>query len=152
MFYCTSNRPELRPFLFTKCLREIVNYWRLNGIRIIMFLDDGWGTNVDLSSASADALFVKDSLVKAGFVINDQKSIWLPVQNLLWIGIMWNSIQYEISIPGRRISDCLNTIQFVLENKSHVSARQLAMRSGKLISMKPVYGNLVRLMTGTCIY
>ena len=44
-----------------------------------MFLDDGWGTNVDLSSASADALFVKDSLVKAGFVINDQKPIWLPV-------------------------------------------------------------------------
>ena len=112
-----------------------------------MFLDDGWGTNMDLSSTSADATFVKDSLLKAGFVINEKKSIWLPVQNIEWIGIMWNSIRYEISIPDRRISDCLKNIQFVMENKNHLSARQLARCTGKLVSMQPVYGNLVRLMT-----
>ena len=41
--------------------------------------------------------------------------------------------------------DCLETIQFVFKT-NHVSARQLARCTGKLISMKAVYGNLVRLM------
>jgi len=48
--------------------------------------------------------FLINSLVKAGFVIDDQKSIWFPVQNIEWIVIMWNSIQCEISIPDRRMS------------------------------------------------
>jgi len=34
-----------------------------------------------------------------------------------------------------------------MENKYHLSARELARCTGKLISMKPVYGNLVRLVT-----
>jgi len=45
----------------------MVKYWRLNGIRIIMFLDDELGTNMDLSSTSADATFVKESLLEGLF-------------------------------------------------------------------------------------
>lgn len=33
------------PFLFTKGLRPLVKYWRSNGLKVIVFLDDGWGLN-----------------------------------------------------------------------------------------------------------
>ena len=60
-------------------------YWRSHCIKIVMFLDDCWGTNSNRHLCSADAVFVKNSLVKAGFVINWEKSIWEPVQKLEWL-------------------------------------------------------------------
>ena len=32
------------PYIFTKCLRPLVKFWRSKGIFLVLFLDDGWGT------------------------------------------------------------------------------------------------------------
>ena len=53
----------------------------------MIFLADGWGTKSNRHLCSADAVFVKNSLVKAGLVINWEKSIWEPVQKLEWLGL-----------------------------------------------------------------
>lgn len=135
------------PFIFTKLMREIVKYIRLQGIKLVMFLDDGWGTNKNFAQTLADSNFVQTCLSKAGFVLNQDKSIWTPVQTLEWIGLFWNSIDFSISIPDRRIVDTSNTIQSIFENLPFVSARRLAQCSGKIISMSAVFGNLTRLMT-----
>lgn len=36
------------PYIFTKCLRPIVKYWRNSGIDIVLYLDDGLGFGRDL--------------------------------------------------------------------------------------------------------
>lgn len=149
-FYCFTVLPfggSTSGFIFTKVLREMVKYWRSHGIKIVMFLDDGWGTSFSFESAQVDASLVRNSLLKAGFIINEEKSVWVPVQRLEWIGILWDSVQFSISIPDRRISDCIDCLTYVLENKNSFSARTLARCTGKIVSMKPVFGNLVRLMT-----
>lgn len=135
------------PFCFSKCLREMVKYWRNYGIKIIMFLDDGFSTNKTLQLASADAIFVRQSLIQAGFVINNEKSIWAPVQMIEWIGIFWDSIEFSISIPMRRIEDCLLQFSTLLSNMPFVTARILAQCTGKIMSLSPVFGNITRLMT-----
>ena len=61
------------PYLFTKCLRSMVKYWRQN--------------------------FVKTSLKEAGFLVNIEKSVFEPTQKLEWLGITWDSAQFCISIP-----------------------------------------------------
>ena len=43
-FYCYTVLPfglTSAPFIFTKCLRPIVKYWRENNINIVLYLDDG---------------------------------------------------------------------------------------------------------------
>ena len=30
------------PYIFAKCLKPLEKYWRLNGVNIALFLDDGW--------------------------------------------------------------------------------------------------------------
>ena len=113
-----------------------------------MFLDNGWGTNKTFENATPDSHFVHDSLLKADFVINQEKSQWLPVQLIEWIGILWDSIYFCIRIPSRRINDCISLlIESVLGNTVKVSARLLARCAGKIVSIKPVLGNVVRLMT-----
>lgn len=149
-YYCYTVVPFglcSAPFIFTKVLREMVKYWRSYGIKIVMFLDDGWGTNDNLRSTLEDSEFVKSSLVQAGFVSNNDKSIWEPVKSLEWIGIWWDSKSYSISIPQRRVDECQLTIQSLMVSLPIVSARALAVCAGKLISMIPVLGNIARLMT-----
>ena len=78
-YYCFTVLPfglSSASYIFTKGLREMVKYWRSHGIKIVMFLDDGSGTDSDRQLCSADAYFVKNSLQREGFVINYDKSIW----------------------------------------------------------------------------
>ncbi|CAC5407366.1 unnamed protein product [Mytilus coruscus] len=45
-FYCFTVLAfglSSAPYLFTKCLRPIVKYWRENGVDIVLYLDDGLG-------------------------------------------------------------------------------------------------------------
>ncbi|VDI53464.1 Hypothetical predicted protein [Mytilus galloprovincialis] len=56
------------PYLFTKCLRPIVKYWRENGVDIVLYLDDGLGMGKNKQEASECSSFVKTSLLEAGFL------------------------------------------------------------------------------------
>ena len=89
-------------------------------------------------------LCLLESLNSAGFLINEKKSIFSPVQEL---GIIWNSSEFLVKIPERRIDDMLEALQIGLSDFSSMTARKLAQIVGRIISMSPVIGNISRLMT-----
>ncbi|VDI03553.1 Hypothetical predicted protein [Mytilus galloprovincialis] len=96
-FYCFTVLAfglSSAPYLFTKCLRPIVKYWRENGVDIVLYLDDGLGMGKNKQEASECSSFVKTSLLEAGFLINMDKSIFEPVQCLEWLGLVWNSSDF----------------------------------------------------------
>ena len=68
--------------IFTKCLRPLEQFWRENGVNVVLYLDDGFGMNKDVSSCYEDAQFVNESLIEAGLFINEGKSVFAPVANL----------------------------------------------------------------------
>jgi hypothetical protein len=138
------------PFLFTKCLKTLVKFWRQNGIKIVLYLDDGLGIGSSLRDCSQNSVFVRQSLIDAGFLINEDKSIFTPVQSLEWLGIVWNSLDYSLSIPDRRIVDLVDALKYFLSTLPFITARLLAQVTGRIISMSPVIGNVTRLMTRYC--
>ena len=75
------------PYVFTKCLRPFVKFWRFSGVKIVVFLDDGCGKGDSLQIAKRHSLFVQSSLSNAGFVANSTKSLWDPSQSLVWLGL-----------------------------------------------------------------
>ena len=84
------------PYIFTKCLRPMVRFWREHGVNIVLYLDDGWCSNRSLESCSRDAQFVYDSLKRAGFVVSMEKSILEPTTSLNWLGLIWDSGDHSI--------------------------------------------------------
>jgi hypothetical protein len=60
--------------------------------------------------------FVKQSLLDAGFLINEDKSSFNPVRILEWLGITWDSSSFALSIPDRRIkfNDLLSSLEHIL--------------------------------------
>ena len=103
-----------------------------------------------LEKCQKDSFFVKQSLVDVGFLINEEKSIFFPTQKLEWLGILWDSQLFSLSIPDRRISDLLCLITHIIDFFPVFTARELAQVTGKVISLSPVLGNLTRLMTRHC--
>ena len=125
----------------------MVKLWRENSIKIVMFIDDGFGLNKSLQKCQKQSEFVRQSLVQAGFKINNEKSIWEPQKSLEWTGLFWDGNCFSLSIPDRRISDFFSEVNNVLKKLPKTSARHLAKLVGKIISMMPVMGTIARLMT-----
>ena len=94
---------------------------------------------------------VRADLSKAGFVINEDKSVWIPCQRLDWLGITWDSARGTIEIVDRRVVKITNTIDSIIASDFVLSARTLASFTGQIISTAPVSGNISRIMTRHCI-
>ena len=135
------------PFCFTKVLRCLVKYWRKSGVQIGCFLDDGLGVGPDKTGLLNDSQFVRTSLQDAGFVVNEEKSIWQPTQNLVWLGFELNTALGIFRVSNSRVTSLLESLQHVICSLPYTSARKLAKLCGKLISTKFVLGNIVQLKT-----
>ena len=149
-YFCFTVLPfglSSAPYIFTKCLRPLVKFWRFNGIKIVVFLDDGCGKGVSLQTAKGHSLFVQTSLGNAGFVANFTKSLWEPTQLLVWLDLNWDLVSGSISISNRRISNFIALIDKFLQSAPYVTARDCASITGHIMSMSPVLGNLTRLRT-----
>ena len=131
--------------LLTKLLRPLVKHWRAKGFSIVVYVDDGWGTESSLSCTYV-AQSVYSDLVNAGFVVDQDKSIWTPCSVLEWLGYIWNLEEGIISLPPRKISSLKSIIQLVFKNRFNVSARQVAQVAGKIISLSFVFGNICQIM------
>ena len=139
------------PHVFTKILKPLEKHWRHQGICVAVFLDDGWGIEKDSQVCSIVADAVRTDLFKAGFVTNEDKSVWIPSQRLDWLGITWDSASGTIEIVDRRVAKITSTIDSIIDSDFVLSARRLASFTGQIISRAPVSGNISRIMTRHCI-
>ena len=134
------------PFLFTKLMRCLVTFWRAQGIKISVFIDDGL-RSADQMQSNIHSLVVKKSLTEACFVINIQKSIWEPHRELTCLGVNINPDKLCFSIPQTRIESIFFSLEKIIKNLPHTTARKLAKVCGKLISTKFVMANIFQLKT-----
>ena len=68
------------PYLFNKLVKVLVRYWRENGIKCMMFFDDGSAGAETRVEADEVARIVRQSLNKAGWKIHEEKSCLVPSQ------------------------------------------------------------------------
>lgn len=152
-YFCFTVLPfglSSAPYIFTKCLRPLVKFWRKNNLKVVLYLDDGLILANSQDRCVFSTEFIKQSLMSAGFFINTKKTIYQPVQEIEWLGLTWRSSNFSLFIPERRISDLEVCLQRVMGLLPYVSARMIAQMTGKIVSMLPVMGNIVRLMTRRC--
>lgn len=56
-----------------------------------IFLDDGLGGGINSIKAKINSLTVRADLTRFGFVTNEEKSAWEPVQVITWLGTVFDS-------------------------------------------------------------
>ncbi len=135
------------PYIFTKCLRPLVKFWRSKGVFMVLFLDDGWGTAPNYFECQKVSQEVRQDVINAGLVPNVEKSVWEPTQVIDWLGLTWNSEIGTLQVIQRRVENTISCIDEVLAGLPDITARTLAKFVGKVISFKPVVGHMVQLRT-----
>ena len=97
---CTSLRPC---HCFTKLLRPLVKYWRSQGLRVVVYLDDGIVASGSELKAGKDIIRIQRDLDRAGFVANMAKCKWTPSQQCSWLGFDVDLHQGILSVPQEKI-------------------------------------------------
>ena len=87
----------------------------------------------------------------AGLITSEAKCNWQPCQELICLGLVWNSIKGNIAITQIRISNISQTIRNITSQECFVSARELTSFTGKMICTSPVTKNVSQIMTRHCI-
>ncbi len=146
-FSCLPFGLSTAPHAFCKVMRPIVGYIRSHGVKFVLFLDDGAGTNKSQIICKQEANFVVNTFNSAGLVINSEKSDFTCGQCLEWVGLVWNLKENKLEIPERRLLSLHDSLKKVVKHNYFVSARKIASIIGKIISMTPSVGNISRLLT-----
>ena len=133
-------------YLFTKLMRPLVKYWRGQGLRIIVYLDDGIAAVAGEEAACSASSKVQDDLHRAGFVVNVSKCKWQPNQKCAWLGFDIDLSLGQISAPCDKVQSLLAHIKDVMSQVSP-TARGIASITGKIISMSLALGPVARLIT-----
>jgi len=68
-------------YVFAKLMRSLIWYWHGNSIRTVVYIDKGIVAVKSNREAQIVSLRVQEDLKKAGFVINVEKSNWVPLKN-----------------------------------------------------------------------
>jgi hypothetical protein len=102
-FLCLCFGLGPAPRLFTKLLKVPVSMLRRINIRIIIYLDDMllFGVSMEeITTARDSTIYLLESL---GFVINYQKSVLQPTQNIEFLGVVINSVTMTMSLTEEKI-------------------------------------------------
>jgi hypothetical protein len=137
--------------IFTKVMRHPVRYWRAQGIRVVMFLDDGIVVAGNQEQALIQSKIIQEDLQKFGFIVAEEKSDWVPKSRVRWLGLNWYFDKGFIHLPSDRLSGIITDIEGVLSNTSStISVRKLASVIGKIQSARLAMGNVVLIKTKYC--
>ena len=85
-----------------------------------IFLDDGLGGGSNSFKAKINSLTVRGYLTRYGFVINEEKSLWEPVQVITWLGTVFDTYQGFISVTDRRVSKLKSSIDLLRKDDSKI--------------------------------
>ena len=133
-------------YAFTKLLRPLVRHWRKQGLRALVYMDDGIVTVKGREPATEASKCVRDDLARAGFIVNSAKSNWSQSQQTTWLGFVIDLETGCIGVPQGKNDSQQSHLRAAVQSKL-LSARSLASIIGKIISMSLGWGTAARLMT-----
>ena len=109
---------------FTKLLRPLIRYWRGQGLRVVLCLDDGIVAVKGTELAGRVGRQIRDDLSKEGLVVNEAKSQWTPVKKLVWLGFEIDLELGKLVVPDSKLESTCELLQSLVE-KPVVPARKL---------------------------
>lgn len=117
-------------------MRPVLKSLRTKGILCVLYLDDLFIISKSIEIAREDCQFAKDLLESLGFLINFDKSCMNPSQQCTFLGFVFDSLSFTMSLPSEK-SDNIVTLIATLLTRSQCSILKLAQLIGKLVSVCP---------------
>ena len=122
---------NIAPRVFTKLCRTILKQLRLQGIQVLVYLDDWliWANSVEQCRLATQKVI--QVLTKRGFLVNMEKSRLEPAQKFQWLGILWDTVKTTLSLPKDKVESLFRDLSAFLKRRT-LTRRQLESMLGKL--------------------
>ena len=121
------------PMVFTMLLKPVVSYLRLQGIRILVYLDDMLLMAQSVTNLEIHVQTTIQLLRCLGFVLNMKKCQTTPSQTMEFLGFLVDSRSMTLSLPETKVLKIRKECRH-MRNQSHMTGRQLAHLIGLLTS------------------
>jgi hypothetical protein len=83
-------------------------------------------------------------LMKAGFIINREKSSLIPTTNFTFLGMLWDSVEGALSLPQDKLQRLHSQAAFLLNNPAPM-CRQVMVLTGLVAAFHRLKGRYVQL-------
>ena len=90
-------------YLFTKLLWPLSKLWRSQGLRAVIYLDDGIAVVEGKLEAGKASMTIQQDPARAGFVVNMTKCKLTPLQKCTWLGFDIDLHLGRFSVPQEKI-------------------------------------------------
>ncbi len=108
----------LSPRTFTKCVDAVLAPLRLQGVRILSYIDD-WLILAQSEQRAAQHRGVVLAHMKVlGLRLNPKKSVLSPLQRTTYLRVVWDSTTMQARMSPARIESILTTVRRVKEGQS----------------------------------
>ena len=133
-------------FVFTEVVRSACIAMRKRGLKVIFYLDDALCVCRDEREATQQAGIFVDILKSAGFIINYEKSCFIPSHTIIWLGLQINLTEGYIGVPVEKLKAIMIHLRDINLNKK-LTFRRMASIVGKLCALHLALGDVVYLKT-----
>ena len=86
-------------------------------------------------------------MLKSGFVPNEEKSLWEPLQVITWLGVILDTIDGTIKATDERIENAGFIELHPCKPTRKVHVKGVAIVTGQIIFLSPCVGSFARIMT-----
>ena len=129
-FTCLPQGLSSAPRVFTKVMRTVLSYLRYHGIRIAAWIDDFLVAASSRSLCQEHAFRTVRTFEELGFRPNIGKSQLTPVQRIAHLGLIWDSVEFSVSVPVEKVAGVRSMCSIALS--SRVSVRYLSSILGSI--------------------
>jgi hypothetical protein len=128
---------NIAPHVFTEMIKQVLRFWRCKGIRVIGYFDDLLFFAHSFEAAKALMKMVVEDLKCLGWVIAWEKSMRVPAQKAVSLGLEIDSVRELFVVPKNKVLSLLDAIKTVLSKHFTHSlvVCDLARVTGRLASM-----------------
>jgi hypothetical protein len=129
-------------FVFTKVLKQLVQFWRKQGIRLIPYIDDFLFICSSSDEFAAVQAKVLGDFAKAGFVLSVEKCQLRPSHVVQFLGFVIDTLHGVYRLTAVRKAKLLDAISSCLSSPARVPAKLVARTTGLITSISLVTGSL----------
>ena len=127
---------NVAPARFTKVFKPVLADLRAQSIRALIWIDDILVISSSYSSCIRDRDIVMHLLVNLGFRLNLEKSVLIPTQRVIYLGMVIHSLTMTFSLPEEKVSAIVQKAT-ILKNKNQVSVREIYPVYRNVLSYSP---------------
>jgi hypothetical protein len=136
-YTCFPNGLACCPRMFTKLLKPVYATLRQKGYENVPYIDDSYLQGDNPHECWLNAKETVSLFQDLGFIIHPQKSIFIPTQELTFLGFVINSVTMTVRLTKDKADTLKAACQTLLKRNQSIRIREVAKVIGMMIASSP---------------